>query len=135
MQIVLQMTNHVERSFNSPQEGGRLKPSTYPEPHLIEHLSLCSQVPHGDPHLHSLGCPSGLVDGVARFERGLPACSNSSISLAVSSLCPPSVVRRPSSVVRHPSVSQLSLNLMHGFLSNFSCGFPWAIRSDVFSSA
>ncbi len=39
-------------------------------------------------------------------------------------------VVRPS-VVR-PSVSQLSLNLMHGFLSNFSCGFPWAIRSDVF---
>ncbi len=21
---------------------------------------------------------------------------------------------------------------MHGFLSNFGCGFPWAIRSDVF---
>ncbi len=39
-------------------------------------------------------------------------------------------VIRPS-VVR-PSVSQLSLNLMHRFLSNFSCGFPWAIRSDVF---
>ncbi len=37
----------------------------------------------------------------------------------------------PSSVIR-PSVSQLSLNLMHGFLSNFSCGFPWAICSDVF---
>ncbi len=45
-----------------------------------------------------------------------------------------SVVRpsvRPSSVVR-PSVSQLSLNLMHGFLSNFSSGFPWAICPDVF---
>ncbi len=41
----------------------------------------------------------------------------------------------PSSVVRpsvRPSVSQLSLNLMHGFLSNFGCWFPWAIRSDVF---
>ncbi len=37
-------------------------------------------------------------------------------------------VRRPS--VR-PSVSQLFLNLMHGFLSNFSCGFLWAIRSDI----
>ncbi len=37
-----------------------------------------------------------------------------------------SVVRRPSG--RPSSVSQLSLNLMHGFLSNFSCGFPWAIR-------
>ncbi len=37
----------------------------------------------------------------------------------------------PSSVVR-PSVSQLSLNLMHGFLSNFGCCFPWAIRSDAF---
>ncbi len=35
------------------------------------------------------------------------------------------------SVVR-PSVSQLSLNLMYGFLSNFSCGFPWAIRPDGF---
>ncbi len=39
-------------------------------------------------------------------------------------------VRRLSSV--RPSVSQLSLNLMHGFLSNFSCSFPWAINSDVF---
>ena len=37
----------------------------------------------------------------------------------------------PSSAVR-PSVSQLSLNLMHGFLSNFGCCFPWAIRSDFF---
>ena len=35
-----------------------------------------------------------------------------------------------SSVVR-PSVSQLSLNLMHGFLSNCGCCFLWAIRSDV----
>ncbi len=33
----------------------------------------------------------------------------------------PSVIRRPS--VR-PSVSQLSLNLMHGFLSNFGSCFP-----------
>ena len=39
-------------------------------------------------------------------------------------------VHRPS-IVR-PSVCQLSLNLMHGLLSNFSCGFPWAIRSDFF---
>ena len=39
------------------------------------------------------------------------------------------IVCRPS--VR-PSVSQLSLNLIHGFFSNFSCGFPWAIRSDFF---
>ncbi len=31
-------------------------------------------------------------------------------------ICPPSVVR--------PSVSQLSLNLMHGFLSNFGCSSP-----------
>ncbi len=31
-----------------------------------------------------------------------------------------------------PSVSQLSLNLMHSFISNFSCGFPWAIRLDLF---
>ncbi len=36
-----------------------------------------------------------------------------------------SVVRRPS--VR-PSVSKLSLNRMHGFLSNYGCGFPWAMR-------
>ncbi len=44
-------------------------------------------------------------------------------------ICPSSVVR-PLSV--RPSVSQLSLNLMNEFLSNFSCGFPWAIRSDFF---
>ncbi len=37
-----------------------------------------------------------------------------------------------SQFVRRLSVLQLSLNLMHRFLSNFSCGFPWAIRSDVF---
>ncbi len=48
-------------------------------------------------------------------------------------ICPSSVVR-PS--VR-PSISQLpvSLNLMHEFLSNFNCGFPWAtyiVRSDIF---
>ncbi len=35
-----------------------------------------------------------------------------------------------SSVVR-PSVSQLSLNLVHRCLLNFSCCFPWSIRSDV----
>ena len=38
----------------------------------------------------------------------------------------------PSSVVR-PSVAQLSLNLMHGFLSNFGCWFCWAICSGVFA--
>ncbi len=35
----------------------------------------------------------------------------------------------------HPSVClwhQLSLKLLHGFLSNFSCGFSWAICLDVF---
>ena len=32
----------------------------------------------------------------------------------------------------HPSVSQLSLKLKHRFLSNFSCGLPWVIRSDFF---
>ncbi len=37
----------------------------------------------------------------------------------------------PSSVVR-PPVSQLSLNIMQEFLSNFSCGLPWAIRSYIF---
>ncbi len=37
----------------------------------------------------------------------------------------------PSSVVRL-SVSQLSLNLMHRFLSNFGCCFSWAIRLDGF---
>ena len=40
------------------------------------------------------------------------------------SLCRPSI--RPS------SVSQLSLNLRHGFLSNFGCCFPWAIRRGNF---
>ncbi len=37
------------------------------------------------------------------------------------------------SVVCRPSVSQSSLNLMHRFLSNFDCCFPWAIRSDIFN--
>ncbi len=38
-------------------------------------------------------------------------------------------VRRPSSVrLWH----RLSLKLLHGFLSNFSCGFPGAIGPDVF---
>ncbi len=35
-----------------------------------------------------------------------------------------------------PSVRRwhrLSLNFMHGFLSNFSCGFPWATCPDLFS--
>ena len=27
---------------------------------------------------------------------------------------------------------RLSLKLLHGFLSNFSCGFPWAICADFF---
>ncbi len=40
-------------------------------------------------------------------------------------------VRRPS-VVGRPSVSFLSLNLMHAFLSNFGCCLPWVIRWDVF---
>ncbi len=42
---------------------------------------------------------------------------------------------RPSSVVRRPSVRlwhRLSLKLLYGFLSNFSCGLPWAICPDVF---
>ncbi len=36
-----------------------------------------------------------------------------------------------SSVVR-PSMSPLSLNLTHGSLQIFGCGFPWSIRSGVF---
>ncbi len=35
-----------------------------------------------------------------------------------------------SKFVRCPSVSQLSLYLMCGFLSNLSCWFPWAICSN-----
>ncbi len=35
------------------------------------------------------------------------------------------------SVVR-PSVVRFSLNLAHGFLSNFGCCVLWAIRPDVF---
>ncbi len=31
-----------------------------------------------------------------------------------------------------PSVARFSLKLMHGFLSNFGCCFPWAICPDVF---
>ena len=34
--------------------------------------------------------------------------------------------------VHRPSVSQLSLYPMHGFLSNCTCCFPWAIHLDVF---
>ena len=41
-----------------------------------------------------------------------------------------SVVCRPSSV--RPSMSQLSLNLLQWFLSNFGCCFSWAIRSEVY---
>ncbi len=37
-----------------------------------------------------------------------------------------------SQFVRRPSVTQLSPNLMRGFLSNFGCCFPWAIRPDFF---
>ena len=47
-------------------------------------------------------------------------------------LCQQSSSNRNLSVVCRPSVSQLSLNLMHGFLFNFGCCFPWAIHSDVF---
>ncbi len=38
------------------------------------------------------------------------------------------IISRPSVRLWH----RLSLNFMHGFLSNFSCGFPWAICPDVF---
>ncbi len=40
------------------------------------------------------------------------------------------VVRRMSYVVR--PWHRLSLKLLHGLLSNFNCGFPWAICPDVF---
>ncbi len=40
------------------------------------------------------------------------------------------VVRRLSYVVR--PWHRLSLKLLHGLLSNFSCRFPWAICPDVF---
>ncbi len=49
-------------------------------------------------------------------------------------LCQQSSLNRNSSIVRRPSVRlwhRLSLKLLHGFLSNFSCGFPWAICPDV----
>ncbi len=48
-------------------------------------------------------------------------------------LCQQSSWNRNSSVVR-PSVRlwhRLSLKLLYGFLSNFSCGFPWAISPDA----
>ncbi len=44
-------------------------------------------------------------------------------------------VRRPSSVIPSPVVRlwhRLSLKLLDGLLSNFCCGFPWAICPDVF---
>ena len=46
-------------------------------------------------------------------------------------LCQQSSWNQNLSIVR-PFVSQLSLNLIHRFLSNFGCCFPWAIRSDAF---
>ncbi len=42
----------------------------------------------------------------------------------------PSSVRRQSSVVR--LWHRLSLKFSSGFVSNFSCSFPWAICPDVF---
>ncbi len=48
-------------------------------------------------------------------------------------LCQQSSWNRNLSVIR-PSIRlwhRLSPNFMHGFLSNFSCGFPWAICPDV----
>ncbi len=43
-------------------------------------------------------------------------------------LCQQSSWNRNSSIVR--LWHRLSLKLLHGFLSNFSCGFPWAICPD-----
>ena len=45
------------------------------------------------------------------------------------------VIRAHEIEIRRPSVRlwhQLSLNLLHGFLSNVGCCFPWAIRAGVF---
>ncbi len=55
------------------------------------------------------------------------------------SLCQQSSWNRNSSIVCRPpicclSVAQLSQFLMHGFLSNFGCCFPWAICSAVFGT-
>ena len=42
------------------------------------------------------------------------------------------LVRRPSVCPSvRPSVAPLSRNLMHGFVSNFGCCFPWEIYSGV----
>ncbi len=61
--------------------------------------------------------------------------SNWDHSLIFSSawLCQQSSWNRNSFGVRRPSVRlwhRLPLNLLHGFLSNFSSGFPWAICPD-----
>ena len=71
------------------------------------------------------------------YQSCIKSCEISSVrflaNIFVSSawLCQQRSWNRNLSVVR-PSVWQLSLNLMHGFLSNFSFGFPCAIRSDMF---
>ncbi len=82
-----------------------------------------------DVHNCGINCPDGTAYGFADFIflkifSSAWLCQQSSWNRNLSVVCRPSVVR--------PSVSQLSLNSLHGFLSNFSCGFPWAIRSDFF---
>ncbi len=50
-------------------------------------------------------------------------------------LCQQSSWNRNSSVVRPSAIRlwhRLSLKILHGFLSNVSCYFPWAISPEVF---
>ncbi len=52
-----------------------------------QHVPLCFKVPHGDTQFYYSGFTSGLVDSVAGSQGCLSACADTSISLAVPSVC------------------------------------------------
>ncbi len=37
-----------------------------------------------------------------------------------------------SKIVRRTFVASITSEIVHGFLSNFGCGFPWAIYAQIF---
>ncbi len=53
-----------------------------------QHLSLCCQVPHGDPHFYSAGSSQRLVDGVTGSQGRLFAHTDTPQSLAIYLVCP-----------------------------------------------
>ncbi len=60
--------------------------SPHPQPLGTQHVPLCFEVLYGDPQFYYSGFTSGLVGGVAGSQGCLPACADSSTSLAVSSV-------------------------------------------------